>query len=52
MKKKLRLRGYVVYTLIALLLGVIAYSGYEIYKIVQEDSTDMVTDNYVNKEIK
>ena len=52
MKKKLRLRGYVVYTLIAMLLGVIAYSGYEIYKLVQEDSKDIVTDNYVNKEIK
>ena len=52
MKKKLRLRGYVVYSLIAILLGVIAYSGYEIYKIVQEQNQDIVSNNYVNKEIK
>ena len=50
MKKKLRLRNYVLFTIIATLFGVIAYSGYEIYKIVQDENTYAI-DNYVDKEI-
>ena len=39
MKKRLLLRNYVLFTFLAILIGLIAYSGYEIYKIVEEDNT-------------
>ena len=51
MKKKLRLRGYVLFCLIAILVGVISYSSYEIYKIVQEENDNYSINNYVDKEV-
>ena len=50
MKRKLRLRNWVLYSLLLVLFGVITYSGYEIYKIVQEENT-FVSDTYVDKEV-
>ncbi len=51
MKKRLKLRNWVLYSLLVILLGVIAYSGYEIYQIVNEEDV-YVSDKFVDKEIK
>ena len=51
MKKRLKLRNWVLYSLLVILLGVIAYSGYEIYQIVNEEDV-YVSDKIVDKEIK
>ncbi len=51
MKKKIIMGNYVLFLFITLLIGIITYSGYKIYKIVQEEDT-YVTDNYVNREIQ
>ncbi len=50
MKKKIILGNCVLFGFLSILLGIITYSGYEIYKLVQEDET-FVSDNYVNREI-
>ena len=51
MKKRLKLRNWVLYSLLVILIGVIAYSGYEIYQIVNEEDV-YVSDKFVDKEIK
>ena len=51
MKKKIILGNCVLFGFLLLLLGIITYSGYEIYKLVQEDDT-FVTDNFVDREIQ
>ena len=51
LKKRLKLRNWVLYSLLVILLGVIAYSGYEIYQIVNEEDV-YVSDKFVDKEIK
>ncbi|MBR1417121.1 MAG: M23 family metallopeptidase [Bacilli bacterium] len=49
MKKKLRLRGYVIPSICILLLGIILYSGYKIWELVDVSDQEVVPTNYVNK---
>lgn len=48
-KTRLRLRGYVIPTICFMLLGIICYSGYKIWELVQVTEQEVVPTNYVNK---
>ena len=48
-KKRLRLRGYVIPTICMLLLGIIFYSGYKIWELVEATEHEIVPTNYVDK---
>ena len=48
-KKRLKLRGYVIPTICVLLLGIICYSGYKIWELVDKTEQEIVPTNYVDK---
>ena len=47
-KTKLKFRGYVIPTICVLLLGIIFYSGYKIWELVESTEESIVPTNYVN----
>ena len=48
-RKRLKLRAYVIPTLCVLLFGIICYSGYKIWELVQVTEQEIVPTNYVNQ---
>ena len=50
--KKLRLRGYVIPTICMLLISLIFYSGYQVWKMVEEENNNYFPVNYVDRSSK